>query len=659
MNTNTILYGIGERTRAYVEEHQNEHIIGILDGFQKDGEYCGIPVIPIENLVGANVKIVILARKASEKIIYDRIRDFCHQNHIPVYNAQMQKIEDKVWHVKNPYFYKNKDTLEKLIEEHEVVSFDIFDTLLIREVGDVTNVFRIAVREENSTCDLLWERIRAEAELSRWKCPTIAEIYGQLGRNVGIRNDEVKHLMEKEIEIEKKVLKPRKEVLQIYDKALESGKDVYLISDMYFSNGIIVDFLNENRIVGYKKLFVSCEYGKSKANGLYEIYKRMAGKKRLLHIGNDEDKDGKYAEKSGITAYTLLSPLDMAGISCIGKLCHNLEGIFQGISFTGLFENPFVLYRSKGKLQISDPYVLGYYVVAPALYSFVLWLVEKLNVGHIKDIYFVARDGFVIKQVFDLVAEEAFHTEYLPISRTLVMMACADTEERIRDISRMSFDGSMQDMLLKRFDLETDELLPDENGMTGAEYLEQHIPLIVRKAQERKRNYKKFLKQYVINENTAIFDFVSTGTCQMGLENILGMKLNGFYFEVPDNHRELYVTGFVNETGGGNCENYFLIEALIKECCPSLREVDASGKLIYSDRKADVRQEKTVRQVQRGILDYAKYMKKEKYEEKFSQNEAKAALELWKILDGGIMDIAGFEFGNSFDEFSNRELKII
>lgn len=656
----TVLYGIGERTRTYIEQNKNERICGILDGFRTSGEFCGIPVIPIEKLAGADVRIIILARRASGRIIYDRIKDFCNRNHIPVYGIGIQKMENGGVSVDagNPYFQKNEETLVKLTESYSAVSFDIFDTLLFREVGNVINVFRIIASEMPSAFDFLKERVRAELELSQAGCPSIEEIYRQIGQNTGVGYEDLRKYLNREISIEKSVLKPRKEVLQIYNSILKNGKKISLISDMYFPGEVISGFLTPNGITGYEKIYVSCEYGKGKSNGLYEIYRQENGGKRLLHIGNDEEKDGRFAVRSGLSAYTLLSPLDMAEISCAGE-CSYQSSFSQGISLTRLFEDPFALFQSKGRLRIFRPYELGYCMIGPAVYQFSLWLAKRFKEKGIQDIFFVARDGFVVQQVFDVVANGDFHSVYLPISRTLAMMTCAGTADNVRHISRMSFDGSMEDMMVKRFGLEPEETVPCGESQSEAEYLEKHIPLIVKKAKTRKRNYRNFLEPYGIADGAAIFDFVSTGTCQAVLEEILEIRLQGFYFEIPDNPRHLELIGFVNETVMEECENYFLVEPLIKECVPTIREVDAHGKLIYCEDRMDSRQKEMVREVQRGILGYAEDMKEKHYMASFSHYEAKAALEMLKILDGEHLDMMGFSLPDNFDEFSNRAVKAI
>lgn len=656
----TVLYGIGERTRTYIEQNKDERICGILDGYRTDGEFCGIPVISLDELAGADVRIVILARRASERIIYSRIKDFCSRNHIPVYGAGIQKIKDEAQFVDagNPYFQKNQEELLKLAENFPLVSFDIFDTLLIREVGDVINVFRIVANELPSAFDFLEERVRAELELSQTGCPAIEEIYKRISQNTQTGYGDLRKYLDKEISIEKSVLKPRKEVLQIYSDILKKGKKISLISDMYFSEEVISGFLALNGVTGYGKIYVSCEYGKGKANGLYEIYKQENGEKRLLHIGDDEEKDGRFAIRSGLSAYTLLSPLDMAEISCTGE-CSYRTSFSQGISLTRLFEDPFVLFQSKGRPRISDLYELGYCMIGPVVYQFSLWLAARLKEKGIQDIYFVARDGFVVQQVFDIVTDGSFHSVYLPVSRTLAMMACADSVENIRNISKMSFDGSMEDMLVKRFGLERGETASFGENESEVEYLEKHFPIIMEKAKVRKKNYRNFLETYGIADGAAVYDFVSTGTCQAALEEILSIQLRGFYFEVPEDATQLQLTGFANEIGIERCENYFLIEPFIKECVPTIREVDAYGKLIYCGDRLDERQKKMVQEVQRGILGYAEYMKEKRYMVSFSLNEAKAALEILKILDEEHLDMRGFSLPDNFDEFSNRAVKAI
>lgn len=653
----TVLYGIGERTKNYIERHQSQNVIGILDGFRTDGEFCGVPVISLEELVGKNVRIIIMARKASERIIYGRIKNFCREHKIPVYSLELQRIDDKekTMDITHPYFAHHIEELEEMIEGFDAVSFDIFDTLLLRESGDTDPIFQKIGKECGLNIDFARERVKAELETASG-APFIHEIYGQIGRNTGIPYENLKTIMQRETEIEKSVLKPRTMMVDLFKKALTFGKRVFLISDMYFPDAVIKEILEKNGITGYEKLYVSCEYGMDKANGLYEAYKEETRAKSYLHIGNDEEKDGTAAAESGITPYIVLSPTDMADISIARGIRSETESLAWNLSLSRLFENPFSLYESRGKIRIRTPYELGYCIIAPAIYGLCQWMEEKIKGMEADKILFIARDGFIVKKVFDLVTEGRFHTVYLPVSRTLAVRANADTAEKIRLISGLSFDGTMEDMLTRRFGLEADEILPYSDDMSDVDYLKEHIPCIIRKAEKVRENYKKFLARYDIQDKDVIFDFVSTGTCQMGLEDILDIRLRGMYFERPGMGRDLDIQGFTNEVTGRPTENYFMIEPLIKENCPSILEISAGGEIRYSDHFMSGEQMKMVLAVQEGIVDYAAYIIENGYMKKFSEKEAKAALEILQMYDEEYIDNINYLLPENFDEFSNRKL---
>lgn len=653
----TVLYGIGERTKKYIEKHQSQNIIGILDGFRTDGKFCGVPVISIEELAGRNVRIIIMARKASERIIYGRIKNFCREHTIPIYNLELQRIDgkEKIMDVSHPYFARHIEELEDLMKGFDAVSFDIFDSLLLRESGDPYPIFQRMNEECSLNIDFAKERTKAELEISS-SFPFIDEIYKQISRNTGIFYEDLKTLMQREIEAEKVVLRPRTVMLDVYKKALVSGKRVFLISDMYFPEAVIKEILEKNGITGYEKLYVSCEYRTDKASGLYDVYKEETKARSYLHIGNDEEKDGKSAAESGITPYIVLSPDDMANISSVVEIRKEYESLAWKLSLSRLFESPFSLYGSRGKIRVETPYNLGYCIIAPAIYSLCKWLEKKLKEIEAGTVIFIARDGFVVKKVFDLVTEGIFHTVYLPVSRTLVMRADADTAEKIISISCMSFDGTMGDMLVRRFGLKADEILPHSDDMSNIDYLKEHVPFIIQKSEKVRADYKKFLAQYDIRDGDAIFDFVSTGTCQMGLENILGIRFKGLYFERAGTDRDLDIRGFTNEVTGCPTENYFMIEPLIKENCLSICEIGPDGEIRYSNHCISGRSIETVLAVQEGIIDYATYIKESGYTKNFSEKEAKAALEILQMYDEEYMDNINFLLPENFDEFSNRKI---
>ena len=79
---NIALYGLGTETERFLVEYGSRlSIAGLLDGFKSDGHLYGYPIIPIENTLSKDVKIIIvIARPGSCKVIAKRIGDFCREH---------------------------------------------------------------------------------------------------------------------------------------------------------------------------------------------------------------------------------------------------------------------------------------------------------------------------------------------------------------------------------------------------------------------------------------------------------------------------------------------------------------------------------------------------------------------------------------------------
>ena len=165
-----ILYGLGKPTEEILKAFPAFPVAGLLDGYREDGEFCGKQIIALTSLAGRNAQIVILARKASEKVIYRRIKDFCREQAIPVYSAdggllgQVLYGEDPgdgaIRQEKEEYFLRSLDELRQMANHYDTISFDIFDTLLIRR-AQPEKIFRLVGKEQGMTPDFAQLRIGA------------------------------------------------------------------------------------------------------------------------------------------------------------------------------------------------------------------------------------------------------------------------------------------------------------------------------------------------------------------------------------------------------------------------------------------------------------------------------------------------------------------
>lgn len=671
----TVIYGLGKNTKTILETFPDYPIIGLLDGFETSGEIYGKRILSLDVLKGVVYRIIIIARTGAQKIIYNRISEYCENHDIEVFNLEGENLSEKNRTVllENSYFELNKEDLQKEVDRHDNISFDIFDTLITRKVLYPENVFElISERIGSLNFDYVAERIKAEKRLSIHTIPNIYEIYEEIKRKTSADEYTVKMLIESEIETEKKLLIRREVMVELLNYAILQKKKVYLISDMYLTKEIIKNILTGLKIDGYADILVSCDYGVDKSNGLYYRYKEVVKEGSYLHIGDSEVGDGICAMSCDINCFLIKSPSDMLHISVgrsLIKHMQNKTGMLEmGMYASGIFNNPFSLYKSAGRLKINSTYDFGYLYVAPVITEFILWLIGRMQETHFDKILFISRDGYLIKALYDIAKKRLSDknggilpdSEYFLTSRRLCIASTIEDEESIRYAVALSFDGTPVELLEKRFFVKEEMKIDNELiYLDRTEYALTHKEAIYKKSKELRDNYLEYIKKLGIgiDERIAIFDFVSTGTCQMCIEKLLGMKLTGMYYtRIYEDYEPKINLDIINYTR--DCENYFLLEYLIKAPEASLSYMDNSGAPIYSEEKRYSEQIADIKSMQQGVVDY--FLDYMDLSSNGVTNDIGIAEQILKLADKKYMNLEDSSlFGCIMkDEFCNRYVEL-
>ena len=96
----------------------------------------------------------------------------------------------------------SREALISAIEAHDIISFDIFDTLVMRNVYVNKDVFRLLAREIDPVwgVDFVTARTEAEFTLSRETYPYIEEIYADVVRRCPCLAGQEEALIRRELE---------------------------------------------------------------------------------------------------------------------------------------------------------------------------------------------------------------------------------------------------------------------------------------------------------------------------------------------------------------------------------------------------------------------------------------------------------------------------
>lgn len=193
------------------------------------------------------------------------------------------------------------------VKKHDIISFDIFDTLVMRNVYYNKDVFRLMAQQLDPAWGIDFFTVRTEAEqiLSQETYPYIEEIYAYISDKYPCLKGHEQELIAQEIQLETELILPRHDMVEVFYQAQKLNKKVYIVSDMYMHHDTLAAILEKNGIRGYEKLLVSSEYRSSKPQHLFEYYLKEIPEGTYLHIGDSWHCDVLPSGKLGIDSFRL------------------------------------------------------------------------------------------------------------------------------------------------------------------------------------------------------------------------------------------------------------------------------------------------------------------------------------------------------------------
>lgn len=622
-NENILLYGIGDNTRLILEYFPDYNVLGILDGVRHDEYIYGKYLYRLDTVAGLKPDlIIVIARAASVRAIKKRIAGFCLDNNILLYDISGNDLlkNEEILNIDDPYFNLTKEDLIEQIDLHEAISFDLFDTLVMRRVLYPTDVFDIVSKKVGID---YFKEIRIEAERSIITSdPTLDEIYYIVSQKLGISEETAEKIKKCEIDTEKAVIIPRREMIDVFNHCILKGKTVSIISDMYLPQSVIQEILDSVGIKNCTEIFISSIYKSSKSDNLYRIYKDKIKAKSYIHIGDNPIADGKSALDNGIDIFIVKSAFDMICASNYAGIL-NFDETFSsrlhiGLFVSEIFNDPFALYKSNGKALLSETSKIGYYI-APMITEFMFWFVKKIQTDGCDGVILPARDGFLIKKLYDIIAIkcELPPAKYVLASRIACIAAGVEKSDDIKYASEFSFSGSPAELLKTRFQLSKESVEEFDDNKFGSlsEYILSYEKNILKHSEELRKRYINYLNSFGFDYNKKIgfFDFTSSGTTQMYLNKILNIELLGYYFIhilAYDEYKEkLKISSMLKprheyEKQSKLYEKYIFLETILTSPSPTFVCFSGSGESCYLDESRSECEIDSVIDIQQSIINY-------------------------------------------------------
>ena len=535
-----IIYGSGVIAKRVIEALGDFRIVGILDRTKLEGCVENIPILSWEDVDDGFADILIIAARFQNcKEIYNRIVHACTYRKIRIFDIEGQILAESYQLETNDmntafYYLKNKEELQKKIDEYEAVSFDLFDTLVMRrtlEPVDIFDLVELRLQDKGITIPD-FKKKRRTAELQSG-VKDIYHIYDILSQRLRLDEEEMQIIMNEEIQCEKEYMLPRKVMVELLNYAVSRGKTVSIISDMYLTSEILEDMLSAMGITGYRKIYVSCEYGVGKGNGLFTEYLKDVPKKTCLHIGDNRQADILAARQYGIDVYEIKSAYDMLKISGFHKVLlyanRKCDRLFIGDMIAELFNDPFALYLSCGIVRVKELRMAAKIFLAPIIVQYMQKLYNLLRKRSYQGILFGARDGYLLKRIYESNLVETMENKpraiYFYTSRKLAIKATIQTKKDIADLAEyLRSPTYVQNILSSMFQTHVGLLEIDS-------WISSNFAKILNQSQKTKRNYMQYFEKNGIDTNGKYLfcDLVSSGTVQNALNRIFKTELDGIY----------------------------------------------------------------------------------------------------------------------------------
>jgi predicted HAD superfamily hydrolase len=634
-NKKIILYGTSMIAGFIMEEFSDYNIIGFLDGKKKYGTAYGKKIFSYEEIVQYKPDIIIIAAaKGNMEMIYDRLCYMCYTNRILIYAIDGRNLFTTFGYTgltaeQEKYQEFNELALREEIMNHDVISFDIFDVLIMRKTIMKTDILyiienklsKIGIRIPN------YKEMRQKAEEEVvGKFSDIYDIYIKLIEYTGISSEIANQALTIELEVENSVICCREKVKELLLFAVKNGKKVYLIEDSYFPEKIMRDILEKYGITQYKNLFLSCEYDRTKEQGLYNVLKNEAKGMSYLHVGTKAETEDVYVENNYIDTFILKSAYDMFCMSSYRSLQYSLKSINErsmaGILIAKVFNNPFTLYHASERPKIDCIYDFGYIFIAPLITKYVLWIIDEVKNAQYTDILFAARDGMIVHKLYDFALKELRlnipRGIYLQTSRTVCSNASVIDEDDISWIAEVPYAYSPELMLRRRFNLEEDEVEQYNENIHKdiVSYALNHKDIIYEKSKVVRNNYLKYMKMIGLQKGKkyAFVDFVSSGTCQLLLNKFIPFNIEGLYFcryNVNDEAKMSLPVKSLFENliekyvyCSYSYENYLFLETVMTSLKPSLASVNENGEPVFGTEERSKEELQYVIDVHSAIENY-------------------------------------------------------
>lgn len=586
-----------------------------------------------------------------------RVEEFKKQIDRDMSVAPTKLVSDKL----TPLQSQNVELFKKFTH----ISFDVFDTLIqrpfmmphqmflmmqdkVREiVGDSAFEFHKARRYYE-------HKLRTNTDVEE---VTIREIYDFMCAEEGFSADISEKLVDLEIQTEFRYCETRPAGKELYDLAQSLGKNIVIVSDFHLNTETVANLLEASGYKNWSNIYVSSDIRKTKKHGSifpYVLNDLSISARDMLHIGDNQESDITNARKAEISTMQLPKGTDLFFDNLSIKPVWEKErtrvvyptdslakthGSLLGLFINRLYGNP--LKKDVHSAFGGNEKDFGYCVFGPLFLGFALNVREHAKSNGVDQLWFLSRDGAIMKKAYDLVHHYIGgpKSEYVLTSRRALSIASIKSQADFLKVAQIpSKPSPLSHYLEHRYGIDpsivTLEMLegtiftsidhvvnPANHAHDLRKLLKRIYPLVEGQIQKEHMSALAYYKALqAAGSKVGLVDVGYAGTIQSYLEKILGEKMPGFYLMTHLKGRQMQQEGHILEGYLGQFIDHTSINSpykdrisFIETVCssdePGLKrfDFDTDGTIKFEMQKQDTissRRREVVRGIQQGILDF-------------------------------------------------------
>lgn len=197
---------------------------------------------------------------------------------------------------------KDAKKFAEFLVQYDIISFDIFDTLIFREVNKPDDLFYL-LEEKNGVSNFHSKRILAEKNARRTSGKRngeidIFDIYRELSQTELI---DINEKAREEIQLDASICYGNPVMSELYHILRRKGCRLIAVSDMYIPGSHLRKILSRVGYPEFEYVFVSCDCGAGKGNGALQRYvqSKLGENVRIIHIGDNFSSDVHGSKMAG------------------------------------------------------------------------------------------------------------------------------------------------------------------------------------------------------------------------------------------------------------------------------------------------------------------------------------------------------------------------